>query len=190
MGDRGEVTIPVFSVLKNGGIHKNIFLNNPQWESNPSSSDLAIEEHEQDDPVLIGRHPDCHIVLDHPSISRFHLEIRARPASQQLTVIDRSSGIYRFPLFVLRLWSKSHLGRLFASVHGTWVSGSRIPPNVAVDLREGDMVKLGASTRVYKLHWVPASCAFEMEMPLPAVLEENEETHQVSFLMLESFYCI
>ena len=89
--DQEEIKIPVFSVLKNGVVLKNIFLNNPQWESK-LSSDLCSQE-EEDDPLLIGRHPDCHIVLDHPSISRFHLEIRAKPASSRLSVIDRASGI-------------------------------------------------------------------------------------------------
>ncbi|XP_020253166.1 FHA domain-containing protein PS1 [Asparagus officinalis] len=152
MADQREIKIPVFSVLKNGVNLKNIFLNNPQWES------TTQDQEQETDPILIGRHPDCHIVLDHPSISRFHLEIRAKPVLQKLSVIDRSS------------------------VHGTWVSGRKIQANVPVDLNEGDTVKLGASTRVYKLHWVPMSCAYEMEMILETVIEENEETHQLENL--------
>ena len=74
---------------------------------------------------------------------------------------------------------------LFFAVHGTWVSGIKIQPNTPIDLREGDTVKLGASTTVYKLHWMPLSCAFEMEKPLHALLEENEETHQARSQNLE-----
>lgn len=63
-------------------------------------------------------------------------------------------------------------------VHGTSISGNKIPPNVPVELVEGDSVKLGASTREYKLQWLSLSDAFEMENPLPPLMEEKEETHQ------------
>ncbi|XP_010912566.2 uncharacterized protein [Elaeis guineensis] len=151
-----EIKIPVFSVLKKGIVLKNIILNIPPPEPIPSTKshengDISNREAE---PVLFGRHPDCHIVLDHPSISRFHLEARAIPFLQKLSVTDRSS------------------------VHGTWVSGTQIPPNVPIELVEGDTVRLGASTREYRLEWVPLSRAFEMEKPLSPLLEEKEETHQ------------
>ncbi|KAJ3671449.1 hypothetical protein LUZ60_007528 [Juncus effusus] len=140
--DKSSIKIPVFSVLKKGSVLKNIFLSGPGGEIRESEA------------VLIGRHPDCHIVLDHPSISRFHLEIRAKPSDKQFSVIDRSS------------------------VHGTWISGTRIEPNVPVNLREGDLIKLGASTREYRFHWLSLNEAFEMETPLPPLLEEKEESNQ------------
>ncbi|KAJ0972032.1 hypothetical protein J5N97_019991 [Dioscorea zingiberensis] len=149
MADSGEKAegkenkIPVFSVLKKGSILKNIILNSP-----------SPEIQKEDEPIFIGRHPDCHIVLDHPSISRFHLEVRVKPVVQKLFVIDRSS------------------------VHGTWVSGAKIEPCVPVELVDGDTLRLGASTRVYRLHWVLPSCALEMGSPLEALIEEKEDTHQ------------
>ncbi|PKA56833.1 nuclear inhibitor of protein phosphatase 1 [Apostasia shenzhenica] len=138
-----EVKIPVFSVLKKGVTLKNIFLNSPPPETRNFSSQSDAE-----DTILIGRHPDCHIVVDHPSISRLHLEVRSKPTLQKLFVTDRSS------------------------VHGTWVSGEKILPNVPIELVEGDTVKLGASTRIYRLHWMPLSHAFHMDSPLSPLLEE------------------
>uniref|UniRef100_A0A6V7QXN0 FHA domain-containing protein n=1 Tax=Ananas comosus var. bracteatus TaxID=296719 RepID=A0A6V7QXN0_ANACO len=120
--EENDPKIPVLSVLKRGIVLKNIFLNAPPPQSEPmeepyerGDASAAVEE----EPILIGRHPDCHIVLDHPSISRFHLEIRAKPSIRKLTITDRSS------------------------VHGTWISGNKIPPNVPVELVEGDSEEIG-----------------------------------------------
>ena len=79
-----EKTIPVFTVLKNGAILKNVFV------VNNSSPDFSSPEAEE--ILLVGRHPDCDILLTHPSISRFHLQIRSLPSRQKLFVTDLSSG--------------------------------------------------------------------------------------------------
>ncbi|OMO67947.1 hypothetical protein COLO4_29964 [Corchorus olitorius] len=152
MAEEKERKIPVFTVIKNGAILKNIFvINKPQ----------EIEENEESGEILVvGRHPDCNIMLTHPSISRFHLQIHSKPSSQKLFVFDLSS------------------------VHGTWVSGKKIDPGAMVELNEGDSVKLGGSTRVYKLHWIPMSRAYDMENPFVSPMdvpmeEEDEEESSV-----------
>ncbi|KAI3785560.1 hypothetical protein L1987_44680 [Smallanthus sonchifolius] len=144
--------IPAFTVLKNGSILKNIFLLRKKSSQNQESDEEIL---------LVGRHPDCHITLEHPSISRYHLRIHSNPSSHILSLVDLSS------------------------VHGTWVSGRRIEPGVHVTLKEGDTVKIGGSSRVYELHWVPLTQAYNVdEQFVPAVYtikegEEEEETHQV-----------
>ncbi|OMO98753.1 hypothetical protein CCACVL1_04076 [Corchorus capsularis] len=152
MAEEKERKIPVFTVIKNGAILKNIFvINKPQ----------EIEENEESEEILVvGRHPDCNIMLTHPSISRFHLQIHSKPSSQKLFVFDLSS------------------------VHGTWVSGKKIDPGAMVELNEGDSIKLGGSTRVYKLHWIPMSRAYDMENPFVSPMdvpmeEEDEEENSV-----------
>lgn len=83
-----ESKIPVFTVIKNGAILKNIFLiNNP-----PSPPSVGNEETPDQEILIVGRHPDCHVMLTHPSISRFHLQIQSNPSSLKLSVIDLSSG--------------------------------------------------------------------------------------------------
>ncbi|KAI3445401.1 hypothetical protein Pfo_002066 [Paulownia fortunei] len=74
--------------------------------------------------IGVGRHPDCNIKLEHPSISRFHLRIHSEHSSRSLFVSDLSS------------------------VHGTRISGKRIEPGVRMKLNEGDTLHLGASNTV------------------------------------------
>ena len=72
---------------------------------------------------------------------------------------------------------------LIDPVHGTWVSGQRIPPHTVVELVAGDTLQLGASKREYRLQWLSFSEAFEMEDLLPPLVEEEKEevhAHQVN----------
>nr|GMD74183.1 FHA domain-containing protein PS1-like [Ipomoea batatas] len=138
-----ERKIPVFTVLKNNAILKNIFLLDNAAFSEESEKEL-------EEILVVGRHPECNITLEHPSISRFHLRIHSKPSSQSLSVIDLSS------------------------VHGTWIAGKRIEPGVRVKLEEGDTMQLGGSSRVYRLHWMPFSRAYDLETPfLPPILESE-----------------
>ncbi|MED6147133.1 hypothetical protein PIB30_041237 [Stylosanthes scabra] len=156
-----EGKIPVFTVLKNNTILKNIFIvNKPPSPSMPASRSC------HEDVLMVGRHPDCDLMLTHPSISRFHLEIRSKPSSQSLFVQDLSS------------------------VHGTWVSGKKVEAGVSVEMKEGDTLKIGVSSRVYRLHWVPINRAYDMENPFLSLLEavpeeeqppEQEEQEQIGF---------
>ncbi|KAI3464411.1 hypothetical protein Pfo_021074 [Paulownia fortunei] len=154
-----EREIPVFTVLKNNCILKNIFLlDNPPSISSSSFSvaENVDQESEVEEILVVGRHPDCNIKLEHPSISRFHLRIHSKPTSRSLFVTDLSS------------------------VHGTWISGKRIEPGVRMKLNEGDTLHLGASSRLYRLNWVPLSCAYDIDNPFVPQLDAadtfDEET--------------
>ncbi|KAJ6693597.1 hypothetical protein OIU85_004380 [Salix viminalis] len=126
-GEEEERKIPVFTVLRNGAILKNIFVVSKSPLASPTSSEPSTENEESiqetEEILTFGRHPDCNIVLNHPSISRFHLQINSKPSSQKLFVTDLSS------------------------VHGTWISGKKIEPGLRVELNEGDTIKVGGSTR-------------------------------------------
>ncbi|KAL8250620.1 hypothetical protein R6Q59_034313 [Mikania micrantha] len=143
-------TIPAFTVLKNGSILKNIFLLRKQ-----SAVDKSSRNQESDEQVLLfGRHPHCHVTLGHPSISRHHLRVHSNPSLHMISVVDLSS------------------------VHGTWVSGKRIEPGVQVVLKERDTVKMGGSSRVYELHWVPQSQVYNVDeqfVPRVCTIKEGEE---------------
>ncbi|KAF7043513.1 hypothetical protein CFC21_052852 [Triticum aestivum] len=150
--------IAAFAVAKGGVVLKHIFLNGPPTEAARRGADAdRAEEEAEDPPVLFGRHPDCHVLIDHPSVSRRHLEVRCKRRQRRITVTDLSS------------------------VHGTWISGQRIPPNTLVELVAGDTLQLGASKREYRLHWLSLREAFEMDDLLPPLVEEDKEeihTHQ------------
>ncbi|CDP19317.1 unnamed protein product [Coffea canephora] len=161
-----EKKIPVFTVLKNNSILKNIFLIDtppdsllPTAASSSSTTWMIPKDEKQEEGLLeeilvVGRHPDCNITVEHPSISRFHLRIHSIPSLESLSVIDLSS------------------------VHGTWVSGKKIEAGVQVKLNEGDTLRLGGSTRVYRLHWVPLSHAYDMKNPFVPPLDELEPVEQ------------
>ncbi|KAH6776720.1 hypothetical protein C2S52_014281 [Perilla frutescens var. hirtella] len=147
-----EREIPVFTVLKNDCILKNIFvLDNPPPIS---SAENAEQESEAEDVLLVGRHPDCNIKLEHPSISRFHLRIHSKPSSRSLFVTDLSS------------------------VHGTCISGKRIEPEVRIKLVQGDTLKLGESSRLYRLDWVPMSFAYKINDPFAPQLDSLDTVNE------------
>nr|CAB3491060.1 unnamed protein product [Digitaria exilis] len=150
----GDAPIAAFAVTKGGVVIKHIFVNAPP---SPRGGDgpAGGEDDDEDPAVTVGRHPDCHVLVDHPSISRFHLELRARRLHRRITVTD------------------------LRSVHGTWVSGRRIPPHTPVDLAAGDTLRLGASKREYRLLWLSLREALEMDDApyMPPLTEEKEEPH-------------
>ncbi|XP_021316557.1 FHA domain-containing protein PS1 [Sorghum bicolor] len=154
----GDAPIAAFAVAKGGVVLKHIFLNAPPPEAATTRGRGAedSEDEEEDPPVMVGRHPDCHVLVDHPSVSRFHLELRCRRRQRLITVTD------------------------LCSVHGTWVSGRRIPPNTPVDLATGDTLRLGASKREYRLLWLSLREAFEMDdlMYMPSLPEEDKEERE------------
>ncbi|CAN1175658.1 FHA domain-containing protein PS1 [Linum perenne] len=153
-----EKKIPVFSVFKDLSIIKNIFVLSPEKDDDDGvgKSTKAPERRgagaEMEEVLTVGRHPDCTIVMLHPSVSRRHFQINVKASTHQLFVTDLNS------------------------VHGTWVSGRRIEPGVRVEIREGDTIVVGASTRVYRLNWVPLSRAYGMQSPSAsaAMVEERE----------------
>jgi len=79
--------IPVLTVFKNNSILKNIIILNNNNNNNNNNDDQIL---------LVGRHPNCNIVLFHPSISRFHIQIRITPSSRSISLLDLSSGISLF----------------------------------------------------------------------------------------------
>lgn len=68
-------------------------------------------------------------------------------------------------------------------MHGTWISDTRIDPGVLVEMKEGDTIRVGGSSRVYRLHWVPLSRAYDCENRFVSALDlaaiEEEHEHQV-----------
>ena len=89
----GDAPIAAFAVSKAGVVLKHNFLNAPPApEAADRGGAVGAEEEEEDPPVTVGRHPDCHVLVDHPSVSRFHLQLRARRRQRRITVTDLRSG--------------------------------------------------------------------------------------------------
>ncbi|KAL3629489.1 hypothetical protein CASFOL_026711 [Castilleja foliolosa] len=73
---------------------------------------------------MFGRVDLCDFVLDHPTISRFHAVLQYKS----------NGGVYLFDL---------------GSTHGTSINKSQVKKRVYVDLRVGDVIRFGQSTRLY-----------------------------------------
>ena len=118
--EQEEPKIPVFTVLKNGAILKNIFIVNNTCSSSRLNPIMGNnQDHQQQEEILIiGRHPDCNVMLTHPSISRFHLKIISNPSLQKLSVIDLSSGESRVKAQFLRRSKFRCLFRKFRGFKG------------------------------------------------------------------------
>ncbi|KAI9126380.1 hypothetical protein K1719_002801 [Acacia pycnantha] len=68
-------------------------------------------------------------------------------------------------LFVVSFCFQKLIVLDLSSVHGTWVSGRKIEVGVCVEMKEGDALRIGASSRLYRLHWIPISRAYDLENP-------------------------
>jgi predicted protein tyrosine phosphatase len=69
----------------------------------------------------LGRAPGCGLALEHPSVSRAHASLVQRGAAWWL----RDAG----------------------SAHGTWLDGARLAPGAEAQLRDGAVMRFGASSR-------------------------------------------
>lgn len=81
---------------------------------------------------VFGRLPNCDIVMDHPSISRYHAIIQYKAS-------DSANGKKGFYLYDL------------GSTHGTKVNKIAIHPKRYYRLQVGYVIKFGGSTRLYIL---------------------------------------
>ncbi|KAK8782918.1 hypothetical protein V5799_015741 [Amblyomma americanum] len=133
-----------FQVLKGGTIVSNIPLNKPY--------------------IVIGRKDDCDIVLEHPSISRYHAVVQFRVGEQL-----GASGFYVYDL---------------ASTHGTYVNkqSTRVRAQSYKRLKVGHMVKFGGSSRNFILEGPEDDQEDESELTVTEIKElrrkQEEEARQ------------
>jgi hypothetical protein len=81
---------------------------------------------------LFGRLPNCDIVMEHPSISRYHAVIQYKASESA----NSKRGFYLYDL---------------GSTHGTIVNKIQIEPRRYYRLRVGYVMKFGGSSRLYIL---------------------------------------
>lgn len=87
-----------------------------------------------DEPLSIGRAPDCDLVVDHPSVSRKHARLIWHPAASNAEIEDVGSSL------------------------GTFVNGSRV--NTRADVSDMDAVTFGdahfffmlVGTLIHRIH--------------------------------------
>lgn len=63
-------------------------------------------------------------------------------------------------------------------VHGTWVTDQKVEPGACVEVKEGDIIRNGGSTRIYRLHWIPLSRAYDIDNPFVPPLDASTAMEQ------------
>lgn len=101
-----------FEVLKNGCIIATLSLKEKNYH-------------------VIGRLPSCDVVLEHPSISRYHAIVQYRGGTDGNETL---SGLYLYDL---------------GSTHGTLVNKNKIKAKTYYRLKDGFVIKFGGSSRLF-----------------------------------------
>nr|CAG4649982.1 EOG090X026V [Sida crystallina] len=102
---------------------------------------------------VLGRLSHCDVVLEHPSISRFHAVLQYRGSEVQNS---EEKGWYLFDL---------------GSTHGTFLNKQQVQPKTYCRIRAGHVFKLGVSTRMFILQGPPDDEEPESELTVTQLKE-------------------
>jgi len=80
--------------------------------------------------TVFGRSPDSDVVLEHPTISRYHAIVQYKSEFEH----GQPAGLYLYDC---------------DSTHGTFINKKRLEPKVYVRIKIGYIIKFGQSTRLY-----------------------------------------
>ncbi|CAF5133247.1 unnamed protein product, partial [Rotaria magnacalcarata] len=80
--------------------------------------------------AVFGRSPDSDVVLEHPTISRYHAIVQYKSEFEH----GQPAGLYVYDC---------------GSTHGTFVNKKRLEPKTYVRIKIGFIIKFGQSTRLY-----------------------------------------
>ena len=80
--------------------------------------------------TVFGRSPDSDVVLEHPTISRYHAIVQYKSEFEH----GQSAGLYLYDC---------------GSTHGTFINKKRLEPKVYVRIKVDYIIKFGQSTRLY-----------------------------------------
>ncbi|KAI9138913.1 hypothetical protein BKA69DRAFT_707476 [Paraphysoderma sedebokerense] len=102
--------------------------------------------------LVMGRLPICDIEAEHTSISRYHCIVQFSDNGKTF-IYDLNSS------------------------HGTFVNKTQIPPNEHIPLKDNDMLRLGASSRIYIFHGPPEDEVIEqvVETETPQQLKKKQQ---------------
>eukprot|EP00794_Sanderia_malayensis_P020608 gene20608-22641_t len=133
-----------FDVLK-GGVMK-------------SPVDLTEKDH-----YVFGRLEDCDVMLEHPSISRYHAVVVYKGISSDESSEQGSSGFYLMDL---------------GSTHGTFLNKMSLNPKVYYRLKVGYGVRFGGSTRLYILQGPQTDQDEEIEKSTFEIKEQSKKSRE------------
>jgi len=121
-----------------------------------------------------GRLDSCHIIMAHPTISRYHAVLQYRST---FSPNDENRGFYLYDL---------------GSTHGTFLNRFRIKPKTYVKVHVGHLITFGSSTRMYLLQGPPDDeeeeseyTVTELKAKRQAELEQREREQELQRLKQE-----
>ncbi|XP_050509875.1 kanadaptin [Diabrotica virgifera virgifera] len=125
-----------FDVLKNGVIIETVnLMEKPFW--------------------VFGRFVNCDIIMQHPTISRYHAVLQYRREGSETDV----PGFYIYDL---------------GSTHGTFLNKNRLKPKIFVRIQVGHMLKFGNSTRSFILEGPEYDEEEESELSVTELKEKRD----------------
>lgn len=125
---------------------------------------------EQQPYWLIGKLTNNHIVMAHPTVSRFHAVLQYRPKVEPKIKLDDSEHETAAP----EIQSGWYLYDL-SSTHGSFVNKQRIPAKTYVRVRVGYMITIGGSTRRLILQGPDADADPESDLSITEMKEEKRK---------------
>uniref|UniRef100_A0A8C5MQT4 Solute carrier family 4 member 1 adaptor protein n=1 Tax=Leptobrachium leishanense TaxID=445787 RepID=A0A8C5MQT4_9ANUR len=149
----------------------------PSWSGRPQAlyslemlkggNIVSTKSLNEDDWMVFGRLPSCHVSLEHPSVSRYHavLQYRQSPGPEP----GQEPGFYMYDL---------------DSTHGTFLNKQRISPKTYCRFRVGHVVKFGGSTRLFILQGPDDDQDEESELTVTQLKEARRQKEMLQRKML------
>jgi pSer/pThr/pTyr-binding forkhead associated (FHA) protein len=123
-----------------------------------------------------GRFETCDIVMEHPSISRYHAILQYRPSPTVPTSsedVDKKETT-QVANTTAEGWYIYDLG----STHGTFLNKRKIPVKTYIKIRVGYMIKLGGSSRSFILQGPSGDADEESELTITEMKEQKRKFDQ------------
>jgi len=109
---------------------------------------------------VFGRLSNCDLVLEHPSISRYHSLLQYRSISEE----GQEKGWYLYDL---------------GSTHGTFLNKQQLPPKVYCRVYSGHVFKLGVSTRMFVLQGPEGDQEAESSLTVTELIELKKKQNSL-----------
>ncbi|KAJ6647685.1 Kanadaptin, partial [Pseudolycoriella hygida] len=126
---------------------------------------------------LIGKLPDNHISMAHPTISRYHAVFQYRSNVKEELHLMEDGGNNETEAKKSNIEKGWYLYDL-NSTHGSYVNKTRIPPKTYVRVRVGYMLRFGGSTRNFILQGPDFDEEAESELSVTEIKELRHKTEE------------
>lgn len=138
---------------------------------------------------IFGRLPTCDVMMEHPTISRYHTALQYRPCNkedlddleEEEVVEEEKTEIVSKPPKVEEGWYVYDLN----STHGTFVNKQRVPPKTYIRVRVGHMIHFGGSTRRYILQGPSFDEEAENDLTVTELKELRVQQEQKKLELIE-----